>query len=75
MCVTSPDDRLVQTLPDPGHDSVRVAPDGTVYSGDKVLQKDGTWTQWEYRVRDVRADGKLLVSRGHEWGIYNPPVG
>lgn len=70
--VTSPEDKRLQVVDGSGFDEIHVAPDGTVYSGDKVLQADGTWKPFPYHVRDVRPDGKLLVSDRDGWGIYDP---
>jgi WD40 repeat protein len=72
LCITSPEGKLVKTIAGSGHDLLRIGPDGTLYSGDKVLQSDDTWQPWDYFVQSVSPDGKLLVSRGNDWSIYDP---
>ncbi|MFI5381441.1 MAG: hypothetical protein ACHRHE_19255, partial [Tepidisphaerales bacterium] len=45
--VLSPEDKQLQAIDRPGngYGKVDVAADGTVYSGDRVLQADGSWKQ------------------------------
>jgi len=67
--VLSPDDHNLLTIDPPANvgPRIKVAPDGTVYMSNWVLQADRTWTKFKYIVLDVRRDGKLLVQlpNGH----------
>jgi len=61
--VLSPEDKPVLVLDPPaGADPhIDIAPDGTVFMGNHVLQADNTWAPFKYSVADIRPDGKLLV--------------
>jgi hypothetical protein len=61
--VLSPDDKQLLVLDPPKGVGPRIdiAPDGTVFMSNYVLQKDNTWAPLKYSVADIRPDGKLLV--------------
>jgi len=67
----SPEDKVIQTFEPSGRDKLDITPEGTLFSGDKVLQADGTWKDFKYFVRDTRPDGKMLVQNKQGWAIYD----
>ncbi len=72
--VLSPEDKQLLTLDPPAGVGPRIdiAPDGTVFMSNKVLQKDNTWAAFKYSVTDIRSDGKLLVRLpGGKMGRYD----
>ena len=72
--VLSPDDKRVLVLdPPPGAaPKIDIAPDGSVFMGNQMLQKDNTWAPFKYSVADIRPDGKLLVRLpGNKIGRYD----
>ena len=51
---------------------IDIAPDGTVFMGNRVLRPDDTWAPFKYFVADIRLDGKLLVRLpGEKLGRYD----
>ena len=61
--VLSPDDKLLLSLDAPAGVTpfIDVAPDGTVFMSNFILQADNTWAPYKYSVADIRGDGKMLV--------------
>ncbi len=75
LYITSPENKLIKTIELPAGvqvGKIHVASDGTVYLHNKVLSPDGNWSDFPYRVRDIRPDGKLLVETKGKWGICDP---
>ena len=61
--VLSPEDKLLLTIDPPAGASPRIdiAPDGSVFMGNQLLQADNTWAPFKYSVADIRLDGKFLI--------------
>ncbi len=72
--VLSPEDKQVLLLDPPAGvgPSIRIAPDGTVFMSNRVLQPDNTWAPFKYSVANIRPDGKMLIRlSGNKLGRYD----
>ena len=61
--VLSPDDKLLLTIEPPAKATppINIAPDGSVFMGNQLLQADNSWAAFKYSVADIRLDGKFLI--------------
>ena len=71
VSLLSADDKLLEQVDWANCRNIDVAPDGKVYSGNRVLEGKA-WKDFKYYVLDIAADGRMLVRDGAGWGIYNP---